>query len=423
MAVILESHPWLTFSVDMRNATPQIWLLLGEAKSKCTHLAGVPLSTQVAKNLHEIFLAKGVHATAAIEGNTLSEEQVLQIIRGGNHAGDDSYEKREIRNIVEAVNDILNAVEGDGVHSITSDDIRAYNAKILSGLEVAEYVVPGEYAQVQVGVPGYRGVAPAHCAAMIDRLCDWLNSSDFHTDDQEEIIVYGIIKAVLSHLYLVWIHPFGDGNGRTARLLEARILLEAGVPSAACHLLSDHYNRTRPQYYKELAAASQSGGNVFPFMRYAIEGFVRALREQLLLVKTQQWSVSWINYVHDLFRGKLTKAEKRQRDLILALSSTHDGGTNREDARYLSPMLAEEYAPLTDKTVYRDLESLRVKGLAVRRGDRYFANMDIILQFLPRSRKGALEDQLEQAVGVLEQYGLSEEAGHKESPPKARIPA
>jgi Fic family protein len=48
-----------------------------------------------------------------------------------------------------------------------------------------------------------------------------------------ERIVIGVIKSIIAHLYLAWIHPFGDGNGRTARLLEVRFLMEAGVPSAA----------------------------------------------------------------------------------------------------------------------------------------------------------------------------------------------
>lgn len=57
--------------------------------------------------------------------------------------------------------------------------------------------------------------------------------------------MYAIFKAVVAHLYLAWIHPVGDGNGRTARLVEFQILLSSGVPSPAAHLLSNHYNQTR----------------------------------------------------------------------------------------------------------------------------------------------------------------------------------
>jgi hypothetical protein len=75
--------------------------------------------------------------------------------------------------------------------------------------------------------------------------------------------VYAILKAMVAHLYLAWTHPFGDGNGRTARLIEFHILLSAGVPSPAAHLFSNHYNQTRAEYYRQLDRASKSGGHPF----------------------------------------------------------------------------------------------------------------------------------------------------------------
>ncbi len=397
---LCPSHPWITFSVEMRRASPALWLLLGEAKSKCYHLAGVPLSTPVARELHFVFLAKGVHATTAIEGNALTEEQVLRIVRENRDPKEaKTYAEREIANILGAVNEILDYVEKDGVADISETDVKAYNQKILDGLPVADHVSPGEYSKVQVGVPGYRGAPVDMLDRLMEYLCYWLNGPTFKAPEGE-LIVYGLVKAVVAHLYLVWIHPFGDGNGRTARLIEARVLLEAGVPSAACHLLSNHYNRTRPQYYLELDKASKSGGDILPFMQYAVNGFVEQLREQIAVVKNQQWSVSWINYVHDRFKGKLSKAEKRQRDLVLALTEA-DRDVATDEARHLSPMVAEEYANLTDRTVYRDLESLRKKRLVVKEGDVYRANKGLILHFLPRTRKGDLEAQLAQANKIL----------------------
>src|SRR5436305_1872818 len=77
-----RSHPWLTFSADLRSASPELWLMLGECQSKCEHLAKYPLRPEVADEIHRMYLAKGVLATTAIEGNTLTEEEVRQIIEG-----------------------------------------------------------------------------------------------------------------------------------------------------------------------------------------------------------------------------------------------------------------------------------------------------------------------------------------------------
>jgi hypothetical protein len=74
------THPWLQFALDLRKIPYDLWIALGECQSKCEHIAGTPLQPAVSEFLHCVYLAKGVAATTAIEGNTLSEEQVRQLI-------------------------------------------------------------------------------------------------------------------------------------------------------------------------------------------------------------------------------------------------------------------------------------------------------------------------------------------------------
>ncbi|MDR1266053.1 MAG: hypothetical protein LBK42_10980 [Propionibacteriaceae bacterium] len=64
-----STHPWITFHHQTRQ--PKLDLKLGEAFSKCQQLAGTPLRPATADALASLYLAKGVHATTAIEGNTL----------------------------------------------------------------------------------------------------------------------------------------------------------------------------------------------------------------------------------------------------------------------------------------------------------------------------------------------------------------
>ena len=77
-----KTHPWIKFSVNLSQVHPQLWINLGECKSKCEHITGVPLRPTTAKKLHQLYLAKGVLATTAIERNTLSEEEVLKHLEG-----------------------------------------------------------------------------------------------------------------------------------------------------------------------------------------------------------------------------------------------------------------------------------------------------------------------------------------------------
>ena len=71
-----DTHPWLKFVLDLKTAHYKSWMNLGAAQSKCEHVANTMLPPEVAQELFVMYLAKGVRATTAIEGNTLTEEQV-----------------------------------------------------------------------------------------------------------------------------------------------------------------------------------------------------------------------------------------------------------------------------------------------------------------------------------------------------------
>jgi len=77
-------HPFMTFGFNISGLHPAEWMRLGEAMSKCEHLAGVPLKPRTADELTSIYLARGVQATTAIEGNTLSEAEVRKIVEEGS---------------------------------------------------------------------------------------------------------------------------------------------------------------------------------------------------------------------------------------------------------------------------------------------------------------------------------------------------
>ncbi|MGH2823431.1 MAG: Fic family protein, partial [Thermoleophilaceae bacterium] len=189
-------------------------------------------------------------------------------------------------------------------------------------------------------------------------------------------------RAAVAHLYIAWVHPFGDGNGRTARLVEFGILTAAGVPSVAAHLQSNHYNATRDAYYRQLDYASKSGGDLQRFLLYAAQGFVDGLQQQLDYVHQLIFEISWRSYVDDAFAGEDTPAPRRQRQLVFGLPP--DGWVSRADVPTLSPELASAYAGKGAKTVTRDLNALEQRGLIEREGGRVRARRETMLGFLPR---------------------------------------
>lgn len=398
------THPWINFAINTQAAPARLWLSLGEARSKCEHLAGVPLKPGIAQELHKVYLAKGVHATTAIEGNTLDEKQVKDRLEGKKDLPQtQEYLGKEVDNVIEAANNIMESVEQDGPKPVMLDEIKKYNHLLLRDLELDDYVVPGAFRKVDVGVMDYKAAPWGDLDFLMERFCEWLNGPDFKGSGQDGI-VFGIIKAIVSHVYLAWIHPFGDGNGRTGRLLEVRFLMEAGVPSAAIHLLSNHYNITRSEYYRRLSETSKSGGDLNNFFQYAVSGFVDLIKQQLVTVKFQQWTIAWESYVYEIFGETRTNADRRRRELVMALSRS-DKPVPRSELRRLTPEIAEAYSSKTSKTLTRDLNAIRQTGLITIERGIVRANKEIILAFLPRVRLGDLEAQLQESIRLTKEGG------------------
>ena len=312
------SHPHLTFALDLSRLDHKTWVALGAAAAKCDHIAHVLLAPEVAQSVHRLYLAKGALATTAIEGNTLSEEEVTGLLEGSFKLPPSrEYLGQEIENIVKACNALTEDVAASDTKPITVATIKQMNRAVLNGLEVEDHVAPGEIRTTEVGVGGYKCPPHRDCAFLLKHLYDVLNQFP-HTEDNP--IAYAILKAIFAHLYLAWIHPFGDGNGRTARLLEFYILIGAGLPQPACHLLSNHYNQTRSEYYRQLDRARQTDDGVVRFISYAVAGLVDGLGEQINLIREHQWDVAWVNHVHETFRTVSSSAASRQRKLALSLS-------------------------------------------------------------------------------------------------------
>lgn len=387
MRTFERTHPWIKFRIGLSDVGPEFWLCLGEAASKCEHLSRVPLQPETAQKLHQLYLAKGAAATTAIEGNTLTETEVLQAVEGKLQVPPSKeYLKQEVENIIAACNAIGTDIAANKLPPLTAGLIKAYNRQVLLALPPGEDVVPGEYRHhsVLVGTV-YRGAPAEDCDYLVDRLCEWLAGDDFASKPRLEL-VYTIIKAVLAHVYLAWIHPFGDGNGRTARLVEFHLLLSAGMPSPAAHLLSNHYNETRAEYYRQLDFASKSGGDLLPFLRYAVRGLVDGLRKQLEFVWDQQWDLTWRNHVHDIFQQRTSDSDVRQRHLTLDIGKRAEWVPIAEITE-LTPRLAKAYAGKTSKTVQRDLTALAELGLIDRESKRVRARRELIFAFLPLRKK------------------------------------
>ena len=379
-----ETHPFLSFQPQLSN-NPRLWSLLGEVKSKCEHIAGAPLLPSVSRELHQVYLAKGIMATTAIEGNTLTEAQVRAILDKTIHVPPSrEYQRQEVENVITACNEVLESVFNDPNRPLTLQELCGFNAHILYKLELAQEVTPGQLRPNNVSVGRYLAPQAADVPELMHQFIRWLNTFDLGAGGEQMRPHYAILRAILAHLYFVWIHPFGDGNGRVSRLLELYLLLKAGVSTPVAHLLSNHYNLTRDRYYLELDRAQR---NIEGFVLYALEGFRDGLAEQIAQLQVQQSEVMWGYLVDSAIEGT-SESAVRQRTLAreLAHPAVLARGVSKEEIPRLNFALMASYGSRTPKTLSRDLNTLLEKELILTvpgKETRYRAQWKRLLGMLP----------------------------------------
>ena len=354
------THPWITFTLDLRQAPANFWMLLSDACAKCEFIANLPIPPDNKTDLIRTLFKRSALASAAIEGNTLTAEEVTLLTNGELELPPSKeYLGIEVLNILNGYKEVSGRIHNGQHHPSNAEWIKRLHAIILEGLELGEGIRPGKVRNIEVGVGRYLCPPAAECDLLVARLGEWLDEI-YEERLNAPTLALPILKAILAHLYLVWIHPFADGNGRTARLLEHHIMLAGGVPETATHLLSDFYNKTRSEYYRSLETSSKSLNGVTGFLLYALQGFVEELSEQIEYILQQVWRDMWTSYIRAQFQDKTGPTSERRMKLAHSLTQNP---IHRSEIPTLTPELAQAYSGMTTHTLTRDLNALKQMGL------------------------------------------------------------
>jgi Fic family protein len=377
-------HISFKFNRDLGEKTAN---LLGQCYAYINSMINTPIRPEHHRQLLMLSLNKGALASTAIEGNTLTEEELVQIQNGKDVAPSRKYMQQEVENILNAFNAILNElVREKSPAIITPELIRRFHKMVGENIGDTFGGNPGQFRRqnVVVGIV-YRPPSFEKVEEYVNKLCDWL-LRDFHYT-REQNFDEAVIEAIVIHIYIAWIHPFMDGNGRTARLLEFYLLLRAGVPSIASHILSNHYNDTRTEYYRQLQYASETG-DLKVFIQYALEGFRDGLEKIIELVNKEQTELTWKNHVHDITEKmqneeRNRKTAKRIRQLAYHLPA--DRFYSIDEIKILNLKIAMEYKDISPRTLRRDLELLAEKKLLKVEKNKYRANYELLRNLLPEA--------------------------------------
>ncbi len=224
-----------------------------EKKKQLTALKSLPPS------LAKWFDIELTYTSNAIEGNSLSREETRLIVEeGAIIEGKSLVEHLEATNHTRALDFIKGLVNLKPLE-ITENHILGIHHSILRGIDDDN---AGRYRQVIVRISGSTVVFPNPIKVpdLISDFMQWLHSCKDHP----------LLLAAMAHYKLVTIHPFIDGNGRTARLLMNLLAMSAGYPPA---IISPE---NRLEYINALEKA-QLGGSLDDFLQIVYTAIDRSL--------------------------------------------------------------------------------------------------------------------------------------------------
>jgi Fic family protein len=270
------------------------------------------------------------------EGTQLTLEQSERILAGQKVRGarpDDALELLNYKKAFELVSGYLESGE-----PITEALIRQIHKRLVQGVR-GNKASPGEYRKIQNYIVNLRTgektyTAPLEVPQMMSDFASWLQ--------KDTVIVAGIAQFQFVH-----VHPFVDGNGRTARLLSTLCLYRTGYDFKRLFTISEYYDRDRPAYYKALQDVRERGMNMTGWLEYFTEGLGAQMRDV-----------------------QMTAEHVMRKDVIVARA--RKGGLKERPVAILGYLLTagkatlaecEEELKMNRRTPQRDLKLLVEKGL------------------------------------------------------------
>jgi len=291
---------------------------IGETIGRYTVLAEQNLTPRLRRENR----LRTIHASLAIENNTLTLEQVTAVIEGKRVLG----HPREIQEVRNAFATYEAMEEWD---ARSGKDLLTAHRLLLRAL-VDE---PGQYRSGGVGI--FRGKQLVHMAPPADRvpklmtdLLDWLGNTKEHP----------LVASCVFHYEFEFIHPFADGNGRMGRLWQT-LILRTWKPLLAYLPVETVIHDRQEAYYQVLAEADQRA-DATPFIEFMLSALRDSIREA---VATDQASDHVTDQVAALIQA-IGNGEPGSNELMKALGLSHRP-TFREN--YLNPALKDGWIERT----------------------------------------------------------------------------
>jgi Fic family protein len=312
-------------------------------------------------------LTRTVHFGTKVEGNDLTENQVQQVVRLDDLVDAKSVSEKtgmiaRERDIQEVINyrNVVKWIDEWQQHQdphqlYTTRTIKLLHSLTMQGLLDAPQV--GEYREKQVVVKSasgggsgvvFRPPVSVEVPLLVDEFLAWLTS-----DAAAQI--HPIFQAAITHYQLVYIHPFIEGNGRTARAMASLVMYAKGYDFKRFFSIEQYFDSDVEAYYQALLSVQQTSAQD---LTYWLEYFCYGLALEIEKIKDQVLRLSKDLKLKEELGQQVALSERQ----IILLELLHNqGDITSTDAQAALPNVSVD-------TILRDLKDLIDKGLIKKKG-------------------------------------------------------
>ena len=332
-------------------------------------IANSPLVPAWEAKFRDEALTRSVHYGTKIEGNDLTAQQASQVIalKPGNEVQAvldqtgiiarerDIHEGINYRNVMSWIDQqpLLEGGNGPDLSLLNLKTLHLLHRLTMNRLLEEEQI--GVLRNKQVIVRGakdgqvvFRPPVAAEVPFLLEDFFSWLKSD-------EALNLHPILRAAMTHYQLVFIHPYVEGNGRTARAFATLALYETGYDFKRFFALEEYFDSDVEAYYQALLSVQQ---NAEHDLTYWLEYFAYGLALEIDKVKQK---VAKLSQDLKLKRELGKKVALSERQILLLEVLQNQGSMTSEDAQAVLPNVSVD-------TILRDLKDLIVKGVVKKHG-------------------------------------------------------
>lgn len=294
--------------------------------------------------------ASSIEGSTSIEGFSVSPEEALELANGRVVADGDHESRQAVACYARAM---------DHVETMAADPSFRWVDRVILDLHFDACCFqrdkdPGLWRSGPVGVTArdgsleYEGPAGERVTELMDEVLDWLASGDLEVDV--------VVRAAMAHLHVASVHPFRDGNGRVARIVQSLVLARVGPAAPEFFSIEEYLGSHTQEYYAALREVQ--GGSYRPerdataWVSFCVEAHLVQARRRLAQI--ERAAARWAR-LEELVDGRNWPER-----LAIALEQSLVGGAER--GRY------GEEAEVSPATASADFRRLLDAGLVEQRG-------------------------------------------------------